>query len=97
MRPEKEFMAELRELSEHIEAYKAKQLEAQPPLPAMTPDEIIQLGLDVIEKMAKYPFALRATIMMLISHGDERTMRAVKKWLETVSPGKPNAEIFRLT
>lgn len=94
MKSEQEFMTELHEVSERIEAYKRQQLQAQAPLPPMTQDKIIQLGMDVIEKMGKYPFALRATVMMLISHGDERTMRAVQKWLETLKPGKPNREVF---
>lgn len=96
MRSEQKFMSELHDVSELIEAYKAEQLQAQPPLPPMTQNEIIQLGLDVIQKMEKYPFAMRCTVMMLISHGDERTMRAVQKWLESVSPGEPNREVFSL-
>lgn len=85
-----DFEDELSKVHAYIAQLKAHQLQAQTPLPPMTEQEIIKLGLDVIDKMSKYPFMMRFIVMAIISNGDEHTMRAVQKWLETVSPGKPN-------
>lgn len=83
------FEQKLADLHDEIERFKAQQLEPQKPLPPMTEDEITDLGFDVVFKMDKFPVMLRGAVMMMIASGDERTMRAVQHWLETVKPGKP--------
>jgi len=82
------FERKLSTLHDEIERYKAQQLEPQKPLPPMSEDEIVQLGFDVVLKMEKFPVMLRGAVMMMLASGDERTMRAVQHWLQTVNPDR---------
>lgn len=83
------FERKVADLHDEIERYKAQQLDPQKPLPPMAEDEIIQLCMDVALKMDKFPVMLRGAVMMMLASGDERTMRAVQHWLQTVKPCKP--------
>lgn len=82
------FEQKLAALHDEIERFKAQQFEPQEPLPPMTEDEITDLGFDVIFKMDKFPVMLRGAVMMMLASGDERTMRAVQHWLQTVNPDR---------
>lgn len=73
----------LEELEKIKNDLKERDLNNTERLPKLTEDEIIQLGLDVIEKCDKFPWMIRFSIFHLME-ADERAMYAVKKWLETV-------------